>query len=338
MTLDITTTNTIEEVDQNQWNHVVEQSKVGSVFHRYEWLRAVESGTSYEPRHLLVSKKGNPIAVFPNFLVGGQRIPFSHLVSTKFGSGGPVVTAEEEKAVRLLLDEIHEICNKTVLSSQILTRGENHIRYHELFKEKGYEQKLSYCDFELDLTQDWDEILSDMDSSRRRAIRQGHENDFEIVDKEITKQTMSEFYDGFASVMERVGEYRRPRSFFLELAEFAERVKVLSLYLDGKERGAILLVLDDEQSRLFYEESAIEEEHFEYNSSELLHEHAIRWGQENGYETYNFGGTDVDFRDGLFRFKEKFGAQPVPSLIWERGISTPLWPAYRVGRYFYRQL
>ena len=333
MTLDIETIDSIEDVNRNQWNHVVEQSKLGTVYHRYRWLRAIEFGTPYQAKHFVVSKGGNPIAIFPNFLVGYQHLPITHLQSINPGFGGPVVTTDEEEAIQLFLDEIPKYCDKTVVLNQIMTYGKGYSRYHKIFKENKYRQKLLDCNFELDITQDWEEILSDMDSSRRRAIKQGHENDFEIVDKEITNQTMTEFYDGFLSVMERVDGYQLPRSFFLELVGFADRMKVLSLRADGKEQGSILLLLNDEQSSLVYEESAIEEKHFEYNSSELLHEHAIRWGQSNGYDTYNLRGTELDFRDGVFRFKEKFGAQPVPALVWERSCSTLLGPAYRIGRY-----
>lgn len=338
MSLTVTVIDTIEEANRNQWNHVVEQSDIGTVYHRYEWLRAIEYGTPHDPRHLLVSKKDNPIALFPNFLVGGNRLPFHHLESIARGPGGPIATTEEETAVQLLLEAVPDACNGTVISNQIRTCGQDYARYHGIFEENGYKQKLTDCDFKLDITREWEDILAEMASSRRRAIRQGHENDFEIVDKEITTQTMSEFYDGFVSVMDRVGGDRPPRRFFLELTEFAERVKVLSLYADGAERGSILLLLNDEAKMIRYQESAVEEEHFEYNASELLHEHAIKWGRRNGYETYDFGGTDLDFRDGLFRFKEKFGAQPVPALVWERGCSTPAWPAYRIGRRLYQRL
>ena len=333
MTVTVETVDSIEDVNRNQWNHVVEQSTLGTVYHRYGWLRAIEFGTPHEAKHFVASKSGNPIAIFPNFVVEHEQLPISHLHSIKLGFGGPVATTDEEEAIQLFLDEIPGACNETVVSNQIRTYGKGYSRYHEIFEEHGYRQKLLDCNFELDITRDWEEILSEMDSSRRRAIKRGHENDFEIVDEEITPQTMSEFYDGFSSVMERVDGYQLPRSFFVELARFTERVKVLSLRADGGKRGSILLLLNDEQSSLVYEESAIEKEHFEYNSSELLHEHAIRWGQRNGYDTYNFRGAELDFRDGVFRFKEKFGAHPVPALVWERSCSTTVGPAYRIGRY-----
>ena len=337
MSLDVVAVDTIESVNSNQWNQVVEQSDLGSVYHRYGWLRAVEFGTPYEPRHLLVSKKGNPIAIFPNFVVESSETPFRHLTSSKPGPGGPVAMTDEEEAVQLLLDAVPRLCEGAILSNQIQTSGNAYSRYHGLFEENGYDQRLVYGDFTLDISREWDDILDDMHSSRRRAIRRGHDDEFEIVDEEITTETMAEFFEGFSSVMDRVEGYKRPRRFFLELANFADRLKLFTVRIDGEQRGSLLFTLDDERSTLHYESSAVTEAHFEYNASELIHEHAIKWGSEQGYDTYNFGGTDLDFRDGVFRFKEKFGAQPVPALAWERGCSEFVWPAYKLARHLYRE-
>lgn len=338
MSLEVRKLDSIEKANENQWNHVVQQSEQGSVYHRYEWLRAVEAGTPYEPKHLVVFKKNNPIGLFPHFVVEirSDPVPIRRLTSIKPGGGGPVVISDEREAMELLLEAVPNLGGKS-LFSLVQTNHPSYVRYHDIFDEHGYEQSRGYCYFTLDLTKGWDEILADMHSSRRRAIKRGHDRDFEVVDEDITPETMSKFYDGFASVMERVDGDNLPESFFRELAEFPERVKVLTLRVDGDERGMLSFTLDDEQSTLHYESSAVEEEHFEYNSSELLHEHAIRWGIENGYENYNFGGTSPDFRDGVFGFKEKFGAQARPALAWERGCSELAWPAFKLGRSLYRQ-
>lgn len=338
MSLEVTVTDTIEAVNRNQWNHVVEQSGLGRVYHRYGWLRAIEEGTTGEPKHLLVSKKENPIAIFPNFVMESDQLPVRHLSSPKPGPTGPIATTDEEEAIQLLLDAVPEVTTQSTISNQIQTAGPEFSRYHELLAENGYEQKVVYCDFVLDITRDWEDLLGDMHSSRRRAIRKANETDHEIIEKEITAESMAEFYEGFSSVMDRVEGRKTPRQFFVELTEFAERLKLLTLRADGGERGTILLTLDDERSTIHYESSAITRDQFEYSPSELLHEYAIKWGQKNGYETYNFGGTDPDFRDGLFRFKEKFGARPMPALTWERGCSSLTWPAYKFGRWFYQQI
>ena len=332
MSLDVSCVDTVESVNRNQWNQVVENAQVGRVYHRYGWLRAVEVGTEYEPRHLVVSKNGNPVGLFPNFVVESDSLPIKHLSSPKPGPTGPIAMTDEEEAIQLLLDAVPAVCDDATISNQIQTSGPEFSRYHELFRENGYEQRLVYGDFTLDIDRDWEDVLAGMDSSRRRAIKKAHDREYEIVDESVTEESMAAFYEGFSSVMDRVDGRKTPRRFWLELADFADRLKLLTLRADGGDRGTILLTLDDERSTIHYESSAITEDHFEYNPSELLHERAIKWGQEHGYDTYNFGGTDLDFRDGVFRFKEQFGARPMPALAWERGVAPLKWPAYRLGR------
>ena len=48
-------------------------------------------------------------------------------------------------------------------------------------------------------------------------------------------------------------------------------------------------------------------------SNELLMWHILKWGAENGYRLYDFGGTGIqDDGEDLSRFKARFGSTPVP--------------------------
>lgn len=330
MSLEVTRHDSIETTNRNQWNNVVEQSDLGCVYHRYEWLRAVEAGTDHEPRHLVVSKKGNPIAVFPNFVV--DLGPVRRLTSMRPGYGGPVATSNEEAALEMLLEAIPELASGTILFNELRTYDRRYVRYHDALREHGYRLAIKECRFTLDLTRGWDALYDDMDGERRRGIRRGHENEIAIVDEEVTEETLSTFYEGYATVLERVGTEPEPRSFMLELTELVDRVKLFTLEVEGTPRGAFLHILDDEQSAVQHLFTAVKEEHFEYHAAELLHEHAIKWGIDNGYETYELRGAVPDFRDGLYQFKSFFGAQPTALLVWERGCPSPALPLLHAGR------
>ncbi|WP_436925516.1 GNAT family N-acetyltransferase [Halosimplex amylolyticum] len=67
--LELTVHETIDEIDENQWDTLVRQSDLGSVFHRHGWLRAVERGLDRRAAHFVVRKGSNPVAVLPNFRV-----------------------------------------------------------------------------------------------------------------------------------------------------------------------------------------------------------------------------------------------------------------------------
>lgn len=335
MSLEVRSLESVEEANENQWNNVVEQSDLSCVYHRHEWIRAIEAGTEREPRHLVVSKKGNPIAVFPNFVtdLGGVR----QLTSVAPGYGGPIAMTEEESAMELLLDEVSGICTWPVLFNALRTYDQRYVRYHDMLKERGYGVAVLSCRFTLDLAQGWDGIFDGMHSERRRGIRRGHDHEFEVVDVDVTAESLSEFYEDYETVMNRVGFPVEPRSFVLELRRMADRVKIFALDVDGEERGKYLYLLDDEQSTLQHLYTAVTEDHFEYHAPELLHEHAIRWGIDEGYEAYELRGSQPDFRNGVFRFKEYFGARSVPLLTWERGRPSPALTALKVGRSWYRR-
>ena len=335
MTLEVTTIDSLEAVSSSRWNHVVEASDLATVYHRYGWLEAIERGTDHEPRHLVVSKRGEPIAVFPN--VRTDLGPASQLTSIVPGFGGPIVTGEETAALDRLLEAVVERCASTTLASTVQTFGTDWIRYNELFEAHGYELRVEWCRFLLALERDWESILAEMDRSRRRGIRRGHEYDVEITDEELTPQTAAAFYESYAKIMDRVGHPELPRSFFLALTGFDDRVKLFSITVDGTDCGSFLYLLDDEQSTVHYLATSVPEEYFEYHAAELLHEHAIRWAIEHGYEAYNFRGAKTDFRDGLFRFKDQFGARVTPTLTWERGLPSPTLPLVNGGRSLYRR-
>ena len=317
MALEVSVTDSIENVNSNQWNNVVEQSTLACVYHRYEWLSAIEAGLPHEPRHFVVTKKNNPVAVFPNFVTPLGRV--KRLSSIRPGFGGPVVTTDEERAVTLLLDAAADSCRGTVLFSELRPYDQGYVRYHELLTGRGYSPAILSTRFRLELTRGLNDIFAEMDGERRRGIRRGHDREFEIVDERVDERTLAAFYDDYATVQARVDQPTLPRSFFLALDRFEDRVKVFSLHADGDRRGMFLYLLDDEQSTLQHVFTAVTEAHFAYRTPELLHEHAIRWGIENGYETYELRGSPSDFRNGVFRFKELFGAQPVPQLVYERG-------------------
>ncbi len=335
MSLDVTRLDSLEATNKNQWNNVVEQSALGCVFHRYEWLRAVEVGLEADARHLVVSKKGNPVGILPFFVT--DLGPASRLSSIRPGYGGPVVMSEEADVMELLLEAVPECCDRSTLLTEFRTYDPGFIRYRELFEQHGYTLTIKECRFALDLSRGWEALFSDMDSERRRGIRRGHDLEFEIVDEELSTELLRSFYRDYATVMDRVTDDILPRSFMLELPRLEDRLKLFSLRVDGERQGMYLYILDEEQSALQHLFTAVTEDHFEYHAAELLHEHAIKWGIEQGYETYELRGSVPDFRDGVFRFKENFGAEAFPLLVVERGNPQPVGPMLTVGRSLSRQ-
>lgn len=370
--LNATVYQSIKEINRNQWNNVVEQSELGSVFHRYGWLLAVERGLGYDSRHVVVSKKSNPVAVFPNFItsldlpsvpplvsrVGSEVFPQSlvttvssvaddfrkalllhQLVSARPGFGGPVVTSNEEECLELLFDRLGALERPSVLIHAIEAKEPDFMRYSKKLTKRGYRPTLLTCRFQVSLNKDFDALIAEMDKERRKALRDGRSQQYSVRELTLEENTLSTTYEQYTTDMNRVDGHVYPRAFFDALAvELTPRMKVFAVEVDETEAGRYVYVLDDEQSSVHHFFSAIgDDSYFEYNPSELLHAHVMQWGQNNGYEYYDFGNTPADFRNGSFAFKEKFGGQMLPTIRWEKGASRLLWPAYRFARRTYQR-
>ncbi|WP_049920140.1 GNAT family N-acetyltransferase [Halobiforma nitratireducens] len=332
--LTATVFDTIHGIEPNRWNGVVDGSDLGTVFHRYEWLEAIETGIGYPARHVVVEKDSNPIGLFPNFVVDIPKTPFERLTSVYPGFGGPLLTTDVSESLSLLLDLVPELCSGRTVVHEVRACNTNFLRYDEHMSARGYDSERLEGRFLLNLEKGYDDLRAEMDSSKRRAIRRGRETDHEIVEEELTRSNLRRFYQKYCEHMTNVGGTIYPVAFFEQLAAMDDRVLLLTLRLEGEYAGGFLELLDDEQSSVHGFFSGLPAEYFEYHASELLYDYLFRWAIENGYETYDFGGAGANFEDGAFRFKEEFGGDLVPNVYWERGTS-PFWRLIDVGRSLY---
>lgn len=346
--MEVYSISSIDEIDTNQWDNVVHQSEVGSVFQSSSWIRAIETVDSFTPAHTIVEKNGNPICIFPN-IVSDLRLPGSisrqlpttvtdrlnELSSLDIGYGGPVPRADEEKSLTLAIDQISEI--EEVISHYLYTRSNQYLKYNSLFEELGYSASIVACRFDIPLEQGHENIREHMHKNRRYDMRRVDNSEVTVEEEVVTDEAISKFYDIYLDVMDRVGGDPNPRSLFTGLRKHAaDNIIMFAARLDGEVIGRHLYVIDEPQATIHHWFSAVNKADFDHNPSEAIHDHAMRWAREAGFETYDFGPAPYDFRDGLFRYKREYGGDLHPIIAWERGTS-PLWPVYRFGRSFYRQ-
>lgn len=350
--LSATVHDTVTAVNRNQWNNLVEQAEHGTAFHRYGWLRAIEEGLGRPPRHAVVSKGENPVGILPNFVseldvrsdggllsMAASWFPTERLVSVHPGFGGPLVLTDPEECLDGLFDALDEARGGREMAHRLRTCDLGYTKFGKYLAGRGFEPTVVSCRFEIDLTADWETLEAEMDKTRRNALRSGRESDVSVSVDPFTDGVVDETHEAYERNMDRVDGTTYPRSFFRSLAaEFDDRMQVFTAERDGEVLGRYVCVRDDEQSSLRYFFSAIpEEDAYEHNVSELLHTRAMRWGKEQGYETYDLGATGADFTDGLFKYKEKYGGEVRPILQWDRGLSPVAWNAFKLGRRVYRK-
>ena len=326
----------ISNIKENQWNNVVIQSKLGSFFHRHEWLKAIEDGIGLKAKHIVVLKNADPIGIFPNFVVSIKKTPFKRLFSTYPGFGGPIIATQEKEVLDLMLEHASRICGGNIVSHYISALNLAYNRYGDYFDEKGYKLKVGSCRFSVDLSKGYEEIKSNMTHQRRRELKKIYKKDVEILDDPISDKTIKNFYEVYKRALQGTGGDVLPFPFFEILqSRMSNRIKIFSAFVEQKHVGRVLCFLDNEQSSLHGFFSAIEDSNLRYHPWDLLNDYAIKWGIENNYKKYDMGSSRADFRDGSYRFKESFGGQVVPTPSWEKVYSKLRWNLFKAGKYLH---
>jgi CelD/BcsL family acetyltransferase involved in cellulose biosynthesis len=329
---DVALVETIDDVDERKWNDVVERSPQGTPFHRYEWLEAVETELGYEPAHVVVTKGGHVIGAFPNFVLDLPKTPFRRISSARPEYGGPLLPTDFHQLLPMVLNEAAGHGDGRTIVHEIREHTFDHVRYAEPLIRRGYRPYVEVTRHLLDLTRGRDELLDRMASSRRAAIRRAREQEYEIVEEELTNENVARFHRSYVRVMNRLDGEVLPLSFFRALTELENTAALTTLRIDGEYAGGAFNLYDGERSIIYGYKLAIPSEFFEQHATELFIDHMIRWGIENGYDTLDVGATDPNYEDGLFSFKRSLGCELLPLVSWERGTS-PAWPVVRAARW-----
>lgn len=321
-------------INEIEWNSVVERAEEGSVFHSYEWIAAVEEGLGYPPKHLLVRKDSNLIAVYPNFEIEFDRVPVKRLISLYPGFGGPVATTDQPKCISMLSKRIPNVCSATTMAHTIRSKEPEYLGYNNLLKTHGYRPIRDGCRFLIPLEDGYDNVISNMRKGRQRRIEQAHDENYQLIEEELTEENLRRYHDVYAKVMDRVDGTTFPLSFLTELGRMESNIMLMTLRIDGEFAGGAIQLLDEKEGYIYGWLMAVLEEYFDNHVSELLYDGVIQWGIDNGYDTYDLGYTSSDATDGLFKYKKSYGGEIVPNLRWEKSCS-PVWPLVREGRRLY---
>lgn len=348
----VTVAESISAVASTEWNEVVKRADGGTIYQTTGWIGAAEETFDCRGQHAVVRKKGSPVGVFPN-LATPLRLPsaverqlpetfrdrFTELGSLHPGYGGPAIQADEPETLSLLLDAVTDRATASDAVSHFVRLPDPElVRYASGFDAAGYTPRLTQCRLTLDLTKSHETLIAEMNRSKRRNLRKAKEADPTVELDAAADADLDAFYEGYETTMDRVEAEPFPRQFFEELAaRLGDRVQIGRATVDGAVVGRHLYLCDESADTLRHEFSAVDSDDFEHYPSELIHDHAMQWASERGYDTYDFGSTPADVSDGLFSYKREFGGTITPLVVYERGTS-PLWTAYRTARAAYRRV
>lgn len=273
-----------------------------NVFQTPEMYEVFSSTKNYEPI-LAATVEDNDIKdlVLASLIKEGGGLKGS-LSARAIVTGAPL---SKNGDIKSLINEFDEITHGKALFSQFRNLWDIS-PHHQAFQNSGYvfEEHLNYTH---DLSRSLNDIRAGFSDGRKKGIKKAESLGVKIIEGE--RADLDIFYDMVSTTYKDVGVPLADKSLF-EAAWHELSPKKMILFVLGKLKKDILagrmVLAYNGMLHDWYAGSLPSAK--SYNSNELLVWHTMRWGHENGFRLFDFGGAGKPGEHyGPGEFKRRFG-------------------------------
>jgi len=296
----------IDDNFRTQWENFVLEHPNGNFFQSpaaYEFFKNVDG---YEPLLITAAKENEIKGILSAVIIkeAGLKGFFSRRCIVW---GGPLAQKNDTEINLLLLNKLIEYNSDRIIYSEFRP-----VSYYNVFEiaapcflinEKRYNVLI-------DLTKSEEQLFKDLHSTRRRQVQRGYRRGI-VVDNyfEVNENILKECYLILANVYKKIKLPYPTLLFFIKANNvFNEIFHVFVAKFNDKVVGfRFVLVYKD----LIYDwYAASNKDHYDKYPNDILTWEVIKWGHENGYNTFDFGGAGkIDEKYGVRDFKIKFGGK-----------------------------
>lgn len=293
--------------DKDIWDRLVDNSKDGLLFHKWDFLKIMERHTNCKLLpYGIYDKNDTLICVFPLFLRDkGLKTVFSPPPRTGVTRLGFVMNQEfdslkqnnKEAALRIVVEDFNEEIKKISPNYMSITLVQNFLDVRE-FKWKNYDIDTGFT-YMFDLNQSLDEIWGNIRKSLRNKISQMDELNLRI----LPDNDISRFYESEKKRYEKKGlNFEIINKNYLEdlFETYPEYLKLNNLY-DNND-NIVNTQIDCEYKDRFtlWLGGAKPQENAHYNEYRIWN--SIKMAKNAGYKRIDWGGGP----QSIFQFKSKF--------------------------------
>lgn len=287
--------------DSDRIGNYVRQHRSGSLYHLFPWIPVIERSFGHTCYYLLCEGERGEI---------GGILPLVHIKSRLFGNllasmpyfnyGG--VCADNEANRDLLLREAVRLAGDL---------GAGHIELRQDFPlNNGYPAKQTKVSMRLPLSGAAEELWRSFPSKLRSQIRRAEKEG--MVARIGTFEELDNFYKVFSINMRDLGTPVHRRDFFNNILKyFSESARICNIYFEGKPVASGFLAGAKGMLEIPWASSI--RKYNPLSPNMLLYWTCLSFACEQGYSVFDFGRSTAG--ESTFRFKEQWGARPVP-LYW----------------------
>ncbi|MHB8135338.1 MAG: lipid II:glycine glycyltransferase FemX [Anaerolineaceae bacterium] len=323
------------------WRSFIKDQPSGNIFQTPEMFEVFRRTQGYRPQlFAAINNEGQLLALMTPIQVTLHNGLLRRLMTRSIAYGGALYVHDENGKVAL--GDLLRECTRKTKRDAIFTELRNLSDVNTIkdtLSDCGYdyEEHLNYL---IDISSSPEQVMQNIGSRTRKNIRHGLRKGNVIVE---LVEDLSQL-DGWYNLVKK--SYTAARVPLADISLFKSAFEVLTpkgmarFYLARIGNKNVAATVELPYKNVIYGwYSGVDRDFASEYPGELLMWEILRWGSENGYRVYDFGGAGKpDEQSGVRDFKAKFGGQLV---CYGRNIkihSPQLLHVSKWGYEFYRKL
>jgi FemAB-related protein (PEP-CTERM system-associated) len=289
------------ETENKLWDDFVHRQLAARGPHLAGWKKVIEESFGHQCIYLMASENGAVHGVLPLVHLR-SRLFGSFLVSVPFLNYGGIVS-ENPTARQSLFQHARALASE---------RGASHVELrHELRLLDDLPTKQHKVVMLLDLPEEPEKLWNQFKAKLRSQIRKPMKE--ELLVRFGREEELENFYEVFSVNMRDLGTPVYSRKFFSSILQhFPKTSWICTVFFKGRPVAAGFLFGFRETLEIPWASSLRRYNNLAANM--LLYWSVLEFAIKQGYKKFDFGRSTPD--EGTYKFKEQWGAQPVP-LHWQ---------------------
>lgn len=326
-------------INKEEWDEFVCNHPHGNIFQIPEMYEVYQNTKKYEPVFLAVVNGKGEIAGTLLAVIQKEHDGILGVFSSRsIVWGGPLVVDDDPEILDKILKEYNNIIKRKAIYTQFRNLWDWG-NAKNVFIENGFEYE-DHLDVIFDLNKSEDELLNEMSRNRKKGIKQSYKRGISIKKIDLTDEGMfTKSYDIISDVYNRIKIPMPDLSFFKNaIYELHDKNIILALgaFINGELIGVRIVLCYKNMIYDWY--AGAKDEYLKYRPNDVLPWEVMKWGVNNGFDVFEFGGAGkpgVPY--GVRDYKLKFGGELVNFGRFEKVYKPLLMELGKIGLNLYRK-
>lgn len=303
----------VRSLADTTWREFVTSHPAGNIFHSPEMFEVFGRTKGHRPELWAATEGDRVLALLVPIKIhlGGRMLRFLTTRAVSYGSVLYEQGSEGLEGLARLLERYARDVERSVLFTELRNLSDL-TEAQPVLLDRGllYQDHLNYL---IALDRPVDEIFLAVGRRTRKQIRRGVRGGEVIIEEATGREKVGVCYNLLRRTYAAAGVPLADRSLFEAAFDVLAPLGMVKFPLAWV--GEVCVAASVE---LVYKDTiygwygGVDRSYVSYTPNELLMWHILRWGAENGYRVYDFGGAgNPDEEYGVRTFKAKFGGRLV---------------------------